>query len=297
MDPDYDLFVAIVEAGSLSAAARNLGMSTASISKRLVRLEERLGVRLLHRTTRRMALTPEGHQLHGDLQAIMLALKAAEDRITGRADTPAGPLRVTAPTSFGRLHVAPYLGAFLQRYPQVALDLDLSDGFTDLTESRHDLAIRITAQVAGGLVAHRLGTSRRLLCAAPAYIAQHGAPEDLAALRQHRLLAADGQLPWKLDGPDGLIVHNGRSVVRTNSSEVVRELALSGVGIALRSLWDVGPALASGNLVRILPDYEGSQDVAIFIVHTPMPRLPAAAQALIDFLQSCYQPCAPWERE
>lgn len=297
MDPDYDLFVAIVAAQSLSAAARALGMSTASISKRLARLEERLGVRLIHRTTRRMTLTPQGHQLHADLQSIMLALKAAEDRITGRADVPSGPLRVTAPTSFGRLHVAPFLGAFLELHPHVALELDLSDGFTDLMSSRHDLAIRITAQVGAGLVSHRLATSRRVLCAAPAYLDRHGVPASLAALRDHALLAADGQLPWQLDGPGGLVTLSGQSAVRTNSSEVVRELALGGAGISLRSLWDVGSALASGGLVRILPDYEGSQDVAIFIVHTPMPRLPAAAQALIDFLQSCYQPAPPWERE
>jgi DNA-binding transcriptional LysR family regulator len=295
MDPDYDLFAAIVEAQSLSAAARRLGLSPASISKRLNRLEERLGARLIHRTTRRMALTPQGHRLHQDLVAIRAALKAAEDRITGRADLPAGPLRVTAPTSFGRLHVAPFLGAFLDRYPRIALELDLSDSFIDLMASRYDLAIRITAQVGAGLVGHRLATSRRLLCAAPAYLERHGTPETLAALAGHRLLAAEGQLPWQLDGPEGSVVHAGRSAVRTNSSEVVRELALGGAGIALRSLWDVGSALAGGALVRVLPDYEGSHDVAIFIVHTPMPRLPAPAQALVDFLTARYQPVAPWE--
>jgi DNA-binding transcriptional LysR family regulator len=283
-DPDYDLFVQIVEAGSISAAARARGQSVASLSKRLARLEQRLGVRLVHRTTRRLALTVAGKDLHDTLLPLRAALAAAEDRVAGRHALVSGPLRMTAPTSFGRMHVVPCLPAFLARYPDVDLAIDLSDEFADLLDGRHDLAIRIGARIGAGLVGHRLGTSRRVLCAAPGYLATFGEPASLADLARHRLLATDSQLPWHLDGPEGTVVQNGQSHIRTNSSEVVRELALGGCGIALRSLWDVADALAAGALARVLPHYQGSQDVGIFAVHAPAPAIPARVRALVDHL-------------
>ncbi len=283
-DPDYDLFLAIVEAGSISAAARGLGASTAALSKRLARLEERLSVRLVHRTTRRLALTPAGQDLHDALLPLRSTLKAAEERVSGRHAHVRGPLRLTAPTSFGRMHVVPHVPTFLAAHPDVRLQLDLSDEFADLLDGTCDLAIRIGARIGAGLVGHRLGTSHRVLCAAPAYLAQFGTPETLADLKHHRLLATTSQLPWQLDGPEGTVTHPGQSHVRTNSSEVVRELALGACGIALRSLWDVHEALASGSLARVLPLYQGSQDVGIYAVHAPTPALPARIEAFIAHL-------------
>ena len=283
-DPDYDLFLAIVEAGSISAAARGRGMSTAALSKRLARLEVRLSARLVARTTRRLALTPAGQDLHDTLLPLRAALHAAEDRVTGRHTLLSGPLRITAPTSFGRMHVLPCLPGFLAGNPEIQLSIDLSDEYVDLLDGSCDLAIRIGARMGTGLIAQRLGTSARVLCAAPAYLAAFGAPVGLGDLKQHRLLATDSQLPWHLDGPEGTVVHNGRSHVRTNSSEVVRELAIGGCGIALRSLWDVSAALNEGALRRVLPAYQGSQDVGIFAVHAPMPAVPARLRALIAHL-------------
>lgn len=287
-DPDYDLFLAIVEAGSISAAARARGLTTAALSKRLARLELRLSTRLIHRTTRRLVLTPAGRDLHDTLLPLRTALLEAEERVGGGGGPPRGPLRITAPTSFGRMHVIPCLPAFIAAWPEVSLTVDLSDEFVDLLDGRCDLAIRIGARggplLGKGLVAHRLGTSRRVLCAAPAYLDRFGAPADLADLAGHRLLATTSQLPWQLDGPEGTVTLAGQSHVRTNSSEVVRELALGGCGIALRSLWDVGEALAAGTLRRILAEYEGSQDVGIFAVHAPLPAVPSRLRAMIDHL-------------
>jgi DNA-binding transcriptional LysR family regulator len=294
MDPDYELFLSIVAAGSISAAARSGRLSPASLSKRLARLEERLGVRLIHRTTRRMVLTPAGESLHGDLLAITAALREAEARITGAQDTPKGPLRITAPTSFGRMHFAPALAGFLALYPDIELDLDLSDDFVDLIASRYDVALRITAREAAGLVAHRLVTNRRVLCAAPDYLARMGVPERLGDLARHRLLAAQGQMPWSLEGPDGPVSWAGISAVRTNSSEVAREMALGGQGIALRSLWDVAPALASGALVQVLPAWEGSRGAGVYLVHPPVPRVPATVRALIDHMRGVFADGASW---
>jgi DNA-binding transcriptional LysR family regulator len=283
-DPDYDLFIQINAAGSISAAARMRGQSVASLSKRLARLEQRLGVRLIHRTTRRLSLTAAGKDLHETLLPLRASLAAAEDRIAGRMALVSGPLRITAPTSFGRMRVVPCLPAFLARYPDIDLAIDLSDEFADLLDGRHDLAIRIGAQIGAGLIGHRLGTSRRVLCAAPGYLAKFGEPISLDNLAGHRLLATETQLPWQLDGPDGTVVQHGTSQIRTNSSEVVRELALAGCGIALRSLWDVADALEAGTLARVLPHYQGSQAVGIFAVHAPAPAIPARLQALLDHL-------------
>jgi DNA-binding transcriptional LysR family regulator len=285
-DPDYDFFLQIVEGGSISAAARGQGVSVAGLSKRLVRLEQRLGARLLHRTTRRLALTAAGQELFDTLMPLRASLAAAEDRIAGRHALISGPLRMTAPTSFGRMHIVPCLPAFLALHKDVDLTIDLSDEFVDLLDGRYDVAIRIGARMGTGLVSHRLGTSRRVLCAAPAYLASFGEPDSLAALARHRLLATDSQLPWQLDGPEGTVLLQGQSHIRTNSSEVVRELALGGCGIALRSLWDVTDALETGALRRLLPQYEGSQDVGIFAVHAPAPSIPARIRALVDHISA-----------
>ena len=284
MDADYTLLARVVEAGSLSAAGRLMGLSPAMVSKRLARLEARLGVKLAHRTTRRLTLTEAGERFHADVVAILEAVRAAEERLTGGGEVPVGPLRVAAPTSFGRLHVAPHLPAFLERYCQVDLRIELSDTFSDLVADRIDVAIRIAPEIPAGLVATRLAHSRRVLCAAPAYLQNYGAPEslkDLADTRRHRLLAADGQLPWRLVRGKQAVMVEGSSHVRTNSSEVVRELCVGGVGIALRSLWDVSKLLAEGSLVRLLPDYEGSLDVAIYAVR---PKAAVEAPAVAAFV-------------
>ncbi|WP_298669063.1 LysR family transcriptional regulator [uncultured Sphingomonas sp.] len=292
LDPDYELFAQVVEAGSLSAAGRALGISPAMVSKRLARLEERLAVRLVHRTTRRLALTEAGARFHADLTTILADVRAAEARLTGVSAAPGGPLRVSAPTSFGRLHIAPRLHRFLDAYPAVALEFNLSDGFDDLLAQRIDLAIRIAPQIASGLVAHRLGTSHRLLCAAPAYLARHGAPETIAALAEQRLLAASGQMPWRLVSGTRRATVDQPSAVATNSSEIVRELALTGSGIALRSLWDVSDALERGALVRVLPQWEGSADVGIYAVHPAAPTVLPAVTAFIAFLREIFADAA-----
>lgn len=293
-DPDYGLFAAVAETGSLSAAARALRISPAMVSKRLQRLEARLGVRLVHRTTRRLALTDAGARFRDDLSGISAALAEAEAQVTGARNAPAGPLRVSAPTSFGRLHVAPHLGAFLATYPDIDLRFDLSDHFVDLLGERIDCAIRIARDVPGTVVAHRLGRSRRVLCAAPAYLDQRGRPVAIGDLAGHRLLAADGQMPWRLVGNGKTIAIERTSHVRTNSSEMVRELALAGVGIALRSLWDVGDALRDGRLVRVLAEWEGSAEVGIYAVHLRRPAVPAAVGAFVAFLRETIDP-AGWQ--
>lgn len=295
VDPDLVLFARVVEQGSLAAAARLLGISAPMASRRLSRLEARLGVRLVHRTTRRLGLTPQGAAFHQDVLALLRAAEQAAARLKDDARGPAGALRISAPTSFGRLHLAPTLKAFIAHHPRVDLTLHLSDSFVDLVAERYDLAIRITAEVGGGLAGERLATSRRVLCAAPHYLARRGEPAGIEALHDHDLLAADGQLPWRLNLEGREAVVAGRSVVKTNSSEVVRELALAGAGVALRSLWDVSDDLAAGRLRRVLPQAEGSLEVGIYAVRPRAPFVPAAVEAFVAHLRALLQPYPPWE--
>ncbi|MDO7833486.1 LysR family transcriptional regulator [Sphingobium sp. HBC34] len=286
-DPDYDIFLDIASGGSISAAARKRGASVPGISKRLARLEQRIGVRLAHRTTRRLSLTDAGKDLADTLLAIRASLSAVEDRMAGRKSGISGPLRLSAPTSFGRTRVLPCLPGFLADYPELDLTVDLSDQYVDMLDGTYDIAVRIGARIGHGLVGHRLATSSRVLCAAPQYLARAGAPSSLHDLAGHHLLAAEGQLPWELDGPEGTVSYTGTSHIRTNSSEVVRELTIGGCGISLRSLWDVAEELERGTLARVLPQYRGSQAVGIFAVHGHASDPPAKISAFIDHLAAC----------
>jgi DNA-binding transcriptional LysR family regulator len=288
LDPDYQLFANVVDYGSLSAAGRALGISPAMVSKRLARLEQRLGVRLIHRTTRRLSLTPAGAMFNQDIQAILEAVKQAEDRVTGIAREPSGPLRVSAPTSFGRLHVAPRLPAFLARFPRVELALNLSDAYVDLVAAQIDVAVRISGAIPAHVEAHRIATSQRVLTASPAYIDQHGSPQRIGDLTEHRLLAADGQLPWTLVSQRQTRIVNGRSHMSTDSSEVVRELAIAGVGIALRSMWDVSNELRDKRLVRLLPQWSGPRDLGIFCVHRQTSVRSPAIDAFVAFMSAAF---------
>lgn len=297
MDREYELFARVIESGSLAAAGRRLNLSPAMVSKRIARLEERLGARLLHRTTRKLATTEAGQRFYERVVEILAASREAENLVAGIAGDPSGRLRISAPTSFGRLHVAPHLKPFLDRWPRLEVELELTDAYIDLVAERIDLAIRVAPAIEGGLVGHRLAPNRRVLCASPGYLAEHGAPARLKDLSRHRLLAAEGQLPWRLQGRHGPVSIQGTSILRTNSSEVVRELALAGMGIALRSTWDIGPDLRAGRLRVVLPDHPGATDVSIFAVHPASNFVPAGVARFIEHLRQLYGPEPYWDHK
>ncbi|MGJ3262648.1 MAG: LysR family transcriptional regulator [Salinarimonas sp.] len=291
---DLDIFARIVAARSMSAAGRELGLSPAVVSKRIRRLEERLGVRLLQRTTRSLALTEAGRGFHERVVAILASVEEAEAWAMSGAAEARGLLRVSAPTSFGRMHVAPHLKRFLDANPQVTVDLALSDGFVDVVAEGLDLAIRIADLSDSSLIAKKLAPSHRVLVATPGYLAERGTPADLATLAHHTLLV-HGTPEWRLDGPGGPQTVRIASPLRTNSSEVVREAVLSGAGIALRSTWDVGPELKSGALVRVLPAWRSSARVAIHAVYPSRRHLEQKTRAFIDYLEGLYGPTPYWD--
>lgn len=279
----------------MSQAARDLGLSPPVISKRIKRLEERLGTRLLQRTTRQIALTDAGRGFHERVLAILASVEEAENWVSQRAQLAKGPLRVSAPTTFGRLHVAPYLVRFLERYPDISLDLTLSDSFVDVVGDGFDVAIRIADLADTSLVARKLAPNHRVLCASPEYLARHGKPETLADLARHRVLVHNAD-HWRLEGPEGAVTIPIASAVSTNSSEVIREAVIAGMGIALRSTWDIGPELHSNKLSIVLPRYRASHRVAIYAVYPSRRHLPQRTRVFIDFLLELYGSVPSWDR-
>jgi DNA-binding transcriptional LysR family regulator len=291
---ELDIFARIVTAGSMSAAARELGLSPPVVSKRIKSLEERLGTRLLQRTTRQLALTESGKGFYERVVAILSSVDEAEAWVSRRAAQARGVLRVSAPTSFGRMHVAPHLVAFLKDFPDITIDLSLSDAFIDIVAEGFDVAIRIADLQDSSLVARKLAANHRVLCAAPAYIKEHGEPAVLADLASHRLLLHNAD-HWRLNGPQGAVNVKVDSVVRTNSSEVVREAVLAGVGIALRSTWDVGPDIEAGRLKIVLPEYRASSRVAVHAVYPSRRHLAHKTRVFIDFLSERFGSPPYWD--
>lgn len=293
---EYEIFVRALEEGSLSAAARRLDLSPAVASRRLARLEDRLGVRLIERTSRRLAPTEAGRLVYDRAAQLLEGVEDLEAVVSRRTTQARGLLRVSAPTSFGRRRLAPLLQPFLAAQPRLTLELNLTDAFVDLMAEDVDVAVRIGSYEAADPLMHRLAPNRRVLCASPAYLAEHGAPESLDDLRRHAQLAAENQSIWRLEGPEGAVVFRARSRVRTNSSEVARELALAGAGVALRSTWDVGDELRDGRLKVVLPQYAGSSDVAIFALTAGRARAETRVRAFIEFLSGLYGETPEWDR-
>lgn len=291
MIDDYKLFARTAALGSLSAAARELRISVAMVSKRLVRLEQRLGVRLINRSTRRLALTDVGTQFFHKVTAILEACEDAENMVAGRVDHPSGRLRISAGVVVARELVSRHLASFLHRFPDVRIEIELNDQFVDLRRDEFDLGIRVidSDAIEPHLTGHLLAFNPRALYCSKEYIERRGEPRTLAELRTHDLLGATSQFPWHLEGPEGVAVVHGESLVRTNASEVIRDVLVGGLGIALRSPLDVAEALDSGLLVRILPEYRGGSNLGVFAVHLRDSFVPAAAKAFIQHLQPFFR--------
>jgi DNA-binding transcriptional LysR family regulator len=295
---DYEIFTRVIKAGSLSAAARELNSTPAMISKRLTRLEDRLGVKLLHRTTRRLTATDVGQNFYERVLAVLAAVADAESLASVDGGRPRGLLRLSLPTAFGRLHVAPRLKHFLDAHPELKLAVELNDEYVDLNAGSVDVAIRIGTLPDSGLIARRLAPNRRVLCAAPAYLEKHGTPRELADLCRHRLLAAGPLVTWRLDGPEGGVIVKPESGLQTNSSEVVREAVISGLGIGFRSTWDVGNELKLGILTRVLPEYGGAADVSIYCVYAGRRLVPPKVRAFVDYCAGVFGGEVPyWDVE
>lgn len=254
---ELTVFARIVAAGSLSAAARDLDLSLAVVSKRLTALETRLGVRLLQRTTRRQSLTDEGQAFHERCVRILAEVQEAEAAVSRTRDVVMGLLRVTAPRGFGRSHISPLLVRFRDKHPELTVQLHLTDAVVNIVDEGFDLAIRFGALADSSLIARRIAPSFRVLCAAPSYLARRGQPVQPADLAKHDCVVF-GEHPsrdWHFQRENqGASVRVNPAYI-TNDGETAQSLALAGAGIVQKSIWDVGDDLGTGRLVRVLPGY------------------------------------------
>ena len=296
---DIAVFVRVVERGSFTLAADDLAISRAAASKYVSRLEERLGARLMQRTTRRLSLTEAGAALFEASRGALERIEEAESAIARFQSEPRGRLRVSAPMSFGVLHLGPVLAEFSRAHPQVTLDLTFDDRYVNLVEEGFDVAIRIGKLADSSLVARKLGATRLVVCAAPAYLAEHGepeVPEDLAAhncLLYSYLATAN---VWRFTAPDGreISIAVGGNL-RANNGIVEAEAAVAGLGILMTPTFYVGPLIRQGKLKQVLGGYRGPE-IGIHAVYPQREHVPPKVRAFVDFLARRFGRKPDWEK-
>ena len=288
---DLGFFSTLASAGSLSAAARELGVTTPAVSKHLAQMEARVGVLLVNRSTRRMSLTPEGELYLAAARRIIGDIDAMEEMLGGSKAKPSGLLRVNATLGFGRSHVAPLLSRFVRNHPDVEVQLQLSVNPPAPTEDLFDVCVRFGAPPDSRVIARRLGANRRLLCAAPAYLAKHGTPKVPNDLTRHNCIGIrqgdDAYGVWRLSSGRGRSSKTEsvktRGNLTTNDGEIAVNWALDGHGILMRAAWDIDRYLRNGRLVQVLPQYQ-TPDADIYAVYPQRHQLAARVRAFVDFL-------------
>jgi len=281
------VFVRAVREGSFSAAARALGLTPSAVSKQIGRLEDQLAVRLFNRTTRRLSLTEEGAAFYERTSRILADLDDAAAAVSSHRTVVRGRLRVTLPTAFGILHLLPVLPQFLARHPELTLEIDLNDRFVNMIEEGFDIALRVGDLEDSSLIGRRLAANRRVLAAAPAYLAGRAAPSRPEDLLQHNCLVYTyraQRYDWHLiddEGEEHTITVSGN--LETNNPMMLHGAALDGHGIILSPLWLIGPDIKAGRLQHVLPAYHWP-DSAIQAVYPPGRHLSARVRSFVDFL-------------
>ena len=288
---DLGFFSILASAGSLSAAARELGITTPAVSKHLALMESRLGVALVNRTTRRMSLTPEGELYLESARRILGEIGGMEELLGLAKATPRGLLRVNATLGFGRSHVAPLISRFVRKHPEVEVQLQLSVHPPPLTDDTFDVCIRFGAPPDARVIARHLAANRRLLCAAPAYLARHGIPKVPHDLAKHNCIGIrqgeEAYGLWRLTHGRGRTANTESVKIRgnltTNDGEIAVNWALDGHGILMRAEWDIERYLRNGRLVHVLPQYH-TPDADIHAVYPQRHQLAARVRAFVDFV-------------
>lgn len=280
------IFVAVVEGGSFAAAADRLDVSRAMVSKQVQKLEEHLGTRLMNRTTRRLSLTETGREFHERSLQILGDVEEAEHIAGQMTRSPQGVLRISIPLSYGQHRLAAVIGDYTQAYPQVQLDISLSDRKVDLIEDGFDLAIRIGAMPQSDLVARKLGGVRSIVCAAPAYLARHGEPRTPAELSGHACIGyslTGSGADWRFDSANGPVIVPISGPIRADNGDIIRLAALSGAGILFQPNFIVDGDIAAGRLVRVLPEWQ-SAELGVYAVYPSRKHLSAKVRTFVDFL-------------
>jgi DNA-binding transcriptional LysR family regulator len=299
----YEVFVTVVSRGSFTRAADTLDTSPANVTRYVNELEAHLGTRLLNRTSRRLSLTEGGETLYARCKSILDDVAETEGLVSSVSSVtvaPRGRLRINAPVSFGIRHLAPLWPEFMRKYPQVELDVALIDRVVDIVDEGYDLAIRISRTGSTDQAARKLATSRNILCASPAYLAQRGHPEAPADLIGHRCIgysyAATGD-EWQLIDGDGK-VHPVKvnCHMHSNNGDTARAAALAGQGVIWQPTFLVGRDLRAGTLVRVLPEYR-LPDIDVLALYPSRRHMNAKIRAMIDFLVDEFGGVPPWDRD
>ena len=289
---ELQLVVELARAGGMSAAARQLDVTPAAVSKRLAQIEARLGVRLFNRSTRRLSLTAEGEVYLESARRILDEIEDLDQLIASRQDSPRGRLKVNAPLGFGRSYIAPAIAEFAQKYPDVTLQLQLTDSPADFVRDAFDVAIRFGDQPDTRLIARKIAPNRRLVCASPGYLKTHGVPTTPHDLARHQCIVLrqneDAYSLWRFTKGRRSETVKVRGALSSNDGEVTLTWGLAGLGILQRAEWDLARYLRSGRLVRVLEDYALPQ-ADIYAVFPERHHLSAKVRIFVDFLVGYFQ--------
>lgn len=290
------LFVRIATTHNISLAGKDFGLSAAVASAYINKLEQGLQIRLIHRTTRKVSLTEEGQAFLPHAEEVLASVETARASVGAGSVCPQGTLRLTAPASFGRMHLMPALKGFMENYPQLKIDLRLSDSIIDMVEGGFDIAIRNSSLNDSSLIASKLAGDKRIICASPQYLEKHGEPKTPGDLVNHHCLELTGIDTWHFEGPEGQINIRNASPLRVDNGEAVRDASVQGIGITICSLWCAHKHLESGELQQILADYPLVSNTAIWAVYPSSRLLAPKVRFFIDYLKGYYGDIPYWEK-
>jgi DNA-binding transcriptional LysR family regulator len=295
---DIAVFVRVVDEGSFTAAAEKLKLSKSVVSKYVTRLEERLGARLLNRTTRRLSLTEAGSTFYHRSRLGLRELEEAEAEVSHLQNAPRGELRINCPMSFGILHISPAIPRFLALYPELSVDMSLDDRWVDLVEEGFDLAIRIGELPDSSLIARRLGPCRHLVCGAPEYFKRRGVPRVPEDLQDHNAITFKYQkapTAWQFAAPNGhLITVPVSGSIQMNNSLGLRQALLQGAGVTLTPTFVVGKDVRAGHLQSVLTDYTVLKP-SIYAVYPQRRHLSPKVRAFLEFMIELVSDSPYWE--
>lgn len=287
---DLRLFCVVARNSSFAETARQLGVSKAVVSKRIALLEGAVKERLFHRTTRKVSLTAQGEIVHQWAQRIVEDVELMGEALSRERAEPSGLLRICSSTGFGRCRLAPALSELARRFPRLEIQVELLDRPVDLVDEGFQLDIRVGQVREGGVIKRRIARNRRILCASPAYIDRFGMPQSLDELKTHRCIPIRERDQdfgrWELEGPGGVAVVKVGGPLSANNGEIVRQWAIDGHGIILRSTWDVRGDLEAGRLVAVLPDY--AQPADVWAVFPSRLSVSAKLRVCVEFLEDWF---------
>ncbi len=294
---EYLVFVRVDEDGGCCAAARTLYLTPSAISKQIARLEDRLGIRLINRTTRRLGLTDEGRSFYERCVVILADIDEAEESLMRNSDSPRGKLHINTGVAFGRNQIIPLIPAFLKRYPEIEINITMTDSLVDLVEEGVDVAIRFGFLQDSTLIVRHLADSKRAICASPEYLQKHGIPQIPSDLNNHNCLFFN-HLPkfneWVFKMPDGELIIKPTGNFSANNGEAIHDMAMDGLGITRMAEFLVAPSVKSGKLVRILQKYYRDIAVPIHAIYPTKRHLSVRVRAFVDYLVECFSPIPPW---